>query len=155
MDTSIGSSLSSTIAWQTSRSLAAGMRNGVTRTCRPCRGRCSLVLILAAPARAVSIPGTSSPTRQTRDVPPALAWGIDRRRPARSRHSAVTWGPVPAGVPCAIPFTEVPDMGRYGSLSDVTLTGEVARAERVSEFLRAVYSWMFVGLGVTAIVAYY
>src|SRR5262249_2850930 len=43
----------------------------------------------------------------------------------------------------------------YGSLSDVTLTSEVARAERVSEFLRAVYSWMFVGLGVTAIVAYY
>ena len=46
-------------------------------------------------------------------------------------------------------------MGRYDSLSDVTLTGSVASAERVTGFLRAVYSWMCVGLAVTAIVAYY
>ena len=30
----------------------------------------------------------------------------------------------------------------------------VAAAERVSTFLRAVYGWMFVGLGVTAVVAF-
>ena len=30
----------------------------------------------------------------------------------------------------------------------------VAAAERVSSFLRAVYGWMFVGLGVTAAVAF-
>ena len=45
-------------------------------------------------------------------------------------------------------------MGRYDSLSDATLS-PTATAERVTTFLRAVYGWMAVGLGITAIVAAY
>src|SRR5262245_66615521 len=45
-------------------------------------------------------------------------------------------------------------MGRYDSLSDATLS-PTATAERVTAFLRAVYGWMAVGLGITAIVAAY
>ena len=44
-----------------------------------------------------------------------------------------------------------------GTMNDVTRAssyGTDAAAERVTAFLGAVYRWMFVGLGVTAAVAY-
>ena len=36
----------------------------------------------------------------------------------------------------------------------LSLTAAAAAAERTLAFLRSVYGWMFVGLGVTALVAY-
>jgi uncharacterized protein len=44
-------------------------------------------------------------------------------------------------------------MDAYGTRADYGVSG-VATAERVSTFLRAVYGWMCLGLGVTAVVAF-
>ena len=44
-------------------------------------------------------------------------------------------------------------MEAYETRSDYQVPS-VAAAERVSTFLRAVYGWMCVGLGVTAVVAF-
>jgi FtsH-binding integral membrane protein len=45
-------------------------------------------------------------------------------------------------------------MGRYDSVTEATYPSTVAGAERITGFLRAVYSWMCVGLALTALVAF-
>jgi uncharacterized protein len=45
-------------------------------------------------------------------------------------------------------------MNREGSWPQVSAIGTVTTADRVTSFLRGVYAWMFLGLGVTAVVAF-